>query len=150
HPRRGSLAVPREPLIRKRAARATKVLPGMRAVPAAIPPAYEETCGGELAALNRASKAGKMRGFTMIELMIVVVIVGILAAIAYPSYRSYVLRANRAEARALLLDIAAREERFFSNNNTYTADLTQLGFPAAGAVESEHGVYSVSAAVAPA
>ncbi len=48
----------------------------------------------------------KMRGVTLLELMIVVVIIGILAAIAYPSYRQFVERAKRTEARALLLRIA--------------------------------------------
>ncbi len=65
----------------------------------------------------------RMRGFTLIEVMIVVVIVGILASIAYPSYHEYVNRSNRAEGQAFLSDIAARQERYFSQNNAYvTAD----------------------------
>lgn len=63
------------------------------------------------------------KGFTLIEIMIVVVIVGILASIAYPSYQEYVNRSNRAEGQAFLSDIAARQERYFSQNNAYvTAD----------------------------
>lgn len=63
------------------------------------------------------------KGFTLIEVMIVVVIVGILASIAYPSYQEYVNRSNRAEGQAFLSDIAARQERYFSQNNAYvTAD----------------------------
>lgn len=64
-------------------------------------------------------KSNTMHGFTLIEMMIVVAIIGILAAIAYPSYQEYVLRGNRSEAQALLNDAAARQERFYAQNNTY-------------------------------
>ena len=74
----------------------------------------------------------KMRGITLIELMIVIVIVGFLAAIAYPNYREFAARAKRNEAKAALLQIAQQQERFYLNNNTYTCDMTRLGFGAAG------------------
>nr|ELD4571953.1 type IV pilin protein [Pseudomonas aeruginosa] len=56
------------------------------------------------------------RGFTLIELMIVVVIIAILAGIAYPSYDEYVKRGNRTEGQALLSEAAATQERYFSQN----------------------------------
>jgi type IV pilus assembly protein PilE len=59
------------------------------------------------------------RGFTLVELMIAVLIVGILAAVAMPSYRSYVLRATRAEAKQALLARATDLERCYTRNNTY-------------------------------
>ena len=67
-------------------------------------------------------------GITLIELMIVVVIVSILAAIAYPNYQEFTARAKRSEARAALLRLATNQERFYLNNNTFTTDLTQIGF----------------------
>lgn len=70
------------------------------------------------------------RGFTLIELMIVVAIIGILAAIAYPSYDEYIKRGNRTEGQAFLSDVAARQERYYSQNNAYItadADIAKLG-----------------------
>ena len=66
-------------------------------------------------------------GFTLIELMITVAIIGILAAIAYPSYQEYVLRGNRTEGMAMLNDAAARQERFFAQNNSYADTAAKLG-----------------------
>ena len=68
-----------------------------------------------------------MRGVTLMELMIVVVIIGILTAIAYPSYRQYAAKAKRNEAKAALLQISTLQERHYLQNNTYTTDMTNLG-----------------------
>ncbi|HUW39271.1 MAG TPA: type IV pilin protein [Rhodocyclaceae bacterium] len=67
------------------------------------------------------------RGFTLIELMIVVAVVAILTMIAYPSYVNYVIRANRSQAQQFLMDIAQREEQFRLDQGRYTADLADLG-----------------------
>ena len=77
------------------------------------------------------------RGFTLIELMIVVAIIGIIAAIGYPSYQNSVRESRRTDAYAALTAIAAQQERYFSDNNTYVTDLTQLGYPAATATSPE-------------
>jgi type IV pilus assembly protein PilE len=77
-----------------------------------------------------ASNPGGARGFTLIEVMIVVVVVAILAAIAFPSYREYVLRTNRAVGKSMLTQVADRQEQFFAANKSYSNSLAQLGFPA--------------------
>jgi type IV pilus assembly protein PilE len=86
------------------------------------------------------------RGVTLIELMIVVVIASILMAIAVPSYRSYVLRSHRVEAKTALLDLAGREERYLSTSQTgayYTNLNTALGYPTPFPTTVGSGYYSV-------
>ena len=85
-------------------------------------------------------------GYTLTELLITVAILGIIAAIGYPSYQNFVQGARRAEARNMLLDAANREERFFADNNAYSADMTALGFTADPAISNE-GNYSLDGAV---
>lgn len=70
------------------------------------------------------------RGFTLIEIMIVVVIIGLLAAFALPAYQSYVLKSRRADAKNAVLDMASRQERYFSINNKYSATASDLGYSA--------------------
>lgn len=59
------------------------------------------------------------KGFTLIELMIVVVVIAILTTIAYPSYLEYITRARRSDGQAALLDLASRMEKYYSEQNTY-------------------------------
>jgi type IV pilus assembly protein PilE len=69
----------------------------------------------------------KHKGFTLIELMITVVIIAILASIAIPSYREFVIRGNRTAAQAVMMDMATRQQQFFVANRTY-AEADDLGF----------------------
>lgn len=80
-------------------------------------------------------------GFSLVELLVVVVIIAILSLVAVPSYRQYSIRAQRTEAKTALLRLAANQERFYLQNNTYSADLTALGFPLG---ISENGVYTLN------
>ncbi len=90
----------------------------------------------------------KMQGMTLMELMIVVVIIGIMAAVAYPNYRDFAARAKRNEAKTALLKIATQQERFYLNNNTFTLDMTQLGFSGASMVISDSKSYTIDVTTA--
>lgn len=67
------------------------------------------------------------RGFTLVELMISIGIVGILAGVAYPSYTDYVLRSNRSEAQRELMRFANLQEQVFVDTRTYASDMKGLG-----------------------
>lgn len=74
----------------------------------------------------------RQQGVTLLELMVVVAIIGILTVIGYPQYEQYVMRANRTEAKNLLMRIASEQEKFFSTFNRYSGSITgaRTGNPA--------------------
>lgn len=72
-------------------------------------------------------RRAKEKGFTLIEVMIVVAIAAILLAVALPNYRDYVLRGNRTQGQSLLVEAAARQERFYAQNNAYVTDNSKKG-----------------------
>ena len=82
-------------------------------------------------------------GITLLELMIVVMVIGVLAAVAVPNYRDYSARARRAEATTALLQIATQQERYYLSNNTYTTDMSRLGFANSGCNLSSGSTYQV-------
>jgi type IV pilus assembly protein PilE len=75
----------------------------------------------------------KQRGVTLLELLIVVMIIGILSAIAIPSYRNYILRANRTDAKTAVLQTAAQLERCYTGSTpfAYNSTTCDVSFPAA-------------------
>lgn len=90
------------------------------------------------------TKKNKQRGFTLIELMIVVAIIGVLGSIAMPSYMEYVKKSKRMEAKTELLSIAQLQESYYIQNLSYSKALnTGLGF-AAATTETERGLYNIS------
>jgi len=90
-----------------------------------------------------------LAGFTLIELMVTIAIVAILATVAVSAYTSQVQKSRRTEARTALLDLASREERYSSTNNTYTNSPANLGYTgAAFPITVGSGYYQVSVCVA--
>lgn len=79
-------------------------------------------------------KRSNVSGMTLIELMVVVVVIAILAAVGYPSYLDHVRKGKRAEGKAALLRAAQVQERNYSDKNTYVTDLAPLLGLAANAV----------------
>lgn len=77
--------------------------------------------------IEAPASARGQRGFTLTELMITVVIVGILAAVGYPSYTQYITKANRSAAQGFMLQIASREEQYLGDARTYTDGFTTSG-----------------------
>jgi len=73
-------------------------------------------------------KSGGQNGFTLVEMMIVVAIIGILASIAYPAYQQYLLSSRRAQAQSEMLRIQLGQEKWRANNNSYTSTLSETGF----------------------
>lgn len=73
------------------------------------------------------SPASRSGGFTLIELVITVVAIGVLATIAYPSYVGYKVRANRAAAQSFMIDLASRQQLYFLDARGYAVSLGSLG-----------------------
>lgn len=78
-------------------------------------------------ASNRGNFMARVRGFTLIELMVVVAIIAILAAIAVPAYSRYAYRSRRGDGQELLLRIATAQERHYATYNKY-GSLSDIGF----------------------
>ena len=72
----------------------------------------------------------KTKGFILIELMVVVVIVAVLLTVALPSYQQQVRKTRRSLGKAELMEVVARQEEFFLNHRQYASELTDLGYPA--------------------
>jgi type IV pilus assembly protein PilE len=89
------------------------------------------------------------RGFTLIELMIVIAVMAILATLAMYSYSRYTYRARRSDGREMLMRVGAAQERYFTNFNVYSGSITNaapagLGFTSA---TSERGYYTIAVAL---
>lgn len=88
----------------------------------------------------------KQKGFTLIELMIVLAIIGVISAIAYPSYQESVRKSNRADGKATLNDVAQRLQRCFTAYSDYTHASCTIGqtLDGGGSVNSGEGMYTVT------
>jgi prepilin-type N-terminal cleavage/methylation domain len=84
------------------------------------------------------------QGVTLVELMIVVLLIAVIAAVALPSYTNYIIRSNRGDAADQITAVMFQQERFQTRNRRYTDDLTDLGY-GTNPLLSEQGLYNVSA-----
>ena len=89
-------------------------------------------------------KSKQNKGFTLIELMIVVAILAVIVAIAYPSFLGQIQKARRSDAKQALFEVAAKLEQYYQDNKGYptTADMTNLGY-AGATFTSLEGYYTI-------
>jgi type IV pilus assembly protein PilE len=93
------------------------------------------------------SRTAQSAGFTLVELMVTVVIASILLSIAIPAYTGQVRKSRRTDARTALLDLASREERYFSTANSYTAVPANLGYSGTFPINVGNNYYALQAPV---
>ena len=89
-------------------------------------------------------KIKKNQGFTLIELMVVVTIIGVISMIAFPQYSEYLERGRRAEVKSYLHQIANVQERFFTINNSYAKLLTDLNVKSFTGVDEDSSAGTIT------
>jgi type IV pilus assembly protein PilE len=102
--------------------------------------------------LRSGRLSDRQSGFTLIEMMVVVLLLSIIMALSIPGYRQYVQRANRTDATSDLLRLAAAQERFYLQNGTYATNAQLAAAPPAGlgftGSKTKYGYYNVAITVA--
>jgi len=95
-------------------------------------------------AMNFKKNTIRSGGFSLVELIIVIAIIGILAGVAIPSYNSYMLKSRRVDGTAFLIEVASEQVRFYSEYNRYTNTMSELGYGTEDTADSEEGMYTVT------
>ncbi len=85
----------------------------------------------------------KSKGFTLMELIVVVAIIAVIGAIAYPNYNSYMKKTRRADAKVGLAKVADRQERYYIQNNRYTITASDLGLGGGTTYITDEGYYEI-------
>ncbi|MEN8196841.1 MAG: type IV pilin protein, partial [Pseudomonadota bacterium] len=91
--------------------------------------------------LRQSGGRVRQTGVTLIEMMVVVVILAIIVAFAYPSYAQFIVRAKRSAGKSMLLQVADRQQQFFMDNKRYSGSLMALGFPADTFMIGDEGAF---------
>ena len=88
----------------------------------------------------QAQASFKQRGFTLVELMVAVALVGILAAIALPAYSQYIVRSNRTAAQAYLMELSHAQAQFMADSRSYADDVGDLQLPVPDHVDAKYKI----------
>lgn len=108
----------------------------------------ENILNGMVRRLAKPTRRRALAGFTLLEMVITVAIIGILAAIAYPIYQGFVERSRRSDAITTLQDIAQQQERWYTQNNEYdeggNIQVAGASCGADGICVSEQGFYTIT------